>query len=79
MLSPLVPSDESHGDAGLGVFRRSMVGRMWWTHSGYWGSVVLHDPTADLTLTAFRNQSDVRTAALEPTYTAILDAVRSRM
>ena len=79
MLSPLVPSDESHGNAGLGVFRRSMAGRMWWTHSGYWGSIVLHDPTTDLTLTAFRNQSDVRTAALEPTYTAILDAVRSRM
>jgi D-alanyl-D-alanine carboxypeptidase len=76
MLSPLAASDESHGDAGLGVFRRSMAGRMWWTHSGYWGSIVLHDPTADLTLTGFRNQSDVRTAALEPTFTAILDAVR---
>jgi hypothetical protein len=49
---------------------------MWWTHSGYWGSIVLHDPTADLTLTGFRNQSHVRTAALEPTFTAILDAVR---
>jgi hypothetical protein len=32
--------------------------------------------TADLTLTGFRKQSHVRTAALEPTFTAILDAVR---
>jgi hypothetical protein len=36
---------------------------------------VLHDQTAELTLTAFRDQSEVRTAALEPTYTAIVDAL----
>jgi D-alanyl-D-alanine carboxypeptidase len=75
MQSPLAPSNESHGDAGLGMFRRQLAGRSWWTHSGYWGSIVLHDPDADLTLTAFRNQSTIRTASLEPTYTAILDAV----
>lgn len=74
MLSPLAPSDENHGDAGLGLFHRSVAGRRWWTHSGYWGSIVLHDPTQDLTLTAFRNQSNVRTAALEPTYETILVA-----
>jgi D-alanyl-D-alanine carboxypeptidase len=72
MLSPLAPSEESHGDAGLGVFSRSVAGTRWWTHSGYWGSIVLHDPTENLTVTAFRNQSEVRTAALEPTYEAIL-------
>jgi D-alanyl-D-alanine carboxypeptidase len=75
MLSPLAPSDESHGDAGLGLFRRRLAGRTWWTHSGYWGSIVLHDPEANLTLTAFRNQSEVRTPALESTYAAILNAV----
>ena len=75
MLSPLAPSDETHGDAGLGLFSRSVAGRTWWTHSGYWGSIVLHDPTADLTITAFRNQSELRTSALEPTYEAILAAV----
>ena len=74
MLSPLAPSTESHGNAGLGLFRRELAGHTWWTHSGYWGSIVLHDPDSDLTLTAFRNQSEVRTAALEPTYAAILDA-----
>jgi D-alanyl-D-alanine carboxypeptidase len=74
MLSPLAPSDESHGDAGLGLFRRSVARRKWWTHSGYWGSIVLHDPAEDLTLTAFRNQSEVRTTDLEPTYEAIITA-----
>jgi D-alanyl-D-alanine carboxypeptidase len=74
MLSPLAPSDESHGDAGIGLFSRSVARRRWWTHSGYWGSIVLHDPNEDLTITAFRNQSNVRTAALEPTYAAILAA-----
>jgi D-alanyl-D-alanine carboxypeptidase len=77
MLSPLAASNESHGNAALGLFRRSVAERMWWTHSGYWGSIVLHDLTADLTLTAFRNQSEVRTAALEPTYAAIVNAVLS--
>jgi D-alanyl-D-alanine carboxypeptidase len=74
MLSPLAPSAESHGDAGLGLFRRSVAGRSWWTHSGYWGSIVLHDPVDKLTLTAFRNQSEVRTSALEPTYETIIAA-----
>ncbi len=75
MQSPLAPSEESHGGAGLGMFRRRLAGREWWSHSGYWGSIVLHDPEADLTLTAFRNQSSVTTAALEPTYATILEAV----
>ena len=70
----LAPSSESHGDAGLGLFKRSVAGRTWWTHSGYWGSIVLHGPTEDLTITAFRNQSEVRTTALEPTYEAIVAA-----
>jgi D-alanyl-D-alanine carboxypeptidase len=78
MQSPLAHSEESHGDAGLGMFRRLLAGRRWWTHSGYWGSIVLHDADADLTLSAFRNQSAVRTAALEPTYAAILEAVLPR-
>ena len=73
MLSPLAPSTESHGNAGLGLFRREVAGRTWWTHSGYWGSIVLHDPDSALTLTAFRNQSELRTAALEPLFAAILD------
>ena len=75
MLSPLAPSTESHGDCGLGLFRRNVAGRTWWTHSGYWGSIVLHDPGADLTLTAFRNQSELRTAALEPLLASVLDAM----
>src|SRR5207248_2952129 len=58
-----------------GLFRRTVAGRAWWTHSGYWGSVVLHDPGSDVTLTAFRNQSAVRTAALEPAYAEILHAL----
>jgi len=57
------------------LFRRRAAGRTWWTHSGYWGSIVLHDRETDVTLTAFRNQSQVRTAALEPALTAILTAV----
>ena len=77
MLGPLAPSAASHGNAGLGLFRRELAGRAWWTHSGYWGSVVLHDPDTDLTLTAFRNQSEVRTPALEPVYAAILDSFTS--
>ncbi len=75
MLDPLVPSTESHGDAGLGVFRRSLAGRWWWTHSGYWGSIVLHDPDDDLTVVAFRNQAQVRTAAIEPMFRAAVDAI----
>jgi D-alanyl-D-alanine carboxypeptidase len=75
MLDPLVPSTESHGHAGLGVFRRYLAGRSWWTHSGYWGSIVLHDPEADLTITAFRNQAQVRTASIEPMFRAAVDAV----
>ena len=77
MQSPLERSAESHGDTGLGMFRRRLGGRTWWTHSGYWGSIVVHDPDADLTLVAFRNQAAVRTIALESTYVSILDAVLS--
>jgi D-alanyl-D-alanine carboxypeptidase len=75
MLEPLVPSTESHGDAGLGVFRRYLAGRSWWAHSGYWGSIVLHDPEADLTIVAFRNQAQVRTPSIEPVFRAAVHAV----
>ena len=73
MLAPLAPSPESHGDAGLGLFRRKLAGRWWWTHSGYWGSIVLCDPDTDVILVAFRNQAEVRTVAIEPTLRNILD------
>jgi D-alanyl-D-alanine carboxypeptidase len=74
MLTPLAPSPESHGDAGLGLFRRKLAGRSWWSHSGYWGSIVLYDPDTDLIIVAFRNQAQVRTAAIEPTLRRFLDA-----
>jgi D-alanyl-D-alanine carboxypeptidase len=77
MQSPLARSTASHGDAGLGMFRRSLAGRpWWWTHAGYWGSIVLHDPDDDLTLVAFRNQSNNTTAVLEPLLRAALDVNR---
>jgi D-alanyl-D-alanine carboxypeptidase len=76
MLHPLLASTESHGDAGLGIFRRRLAGRSWWTHSGYWGSVVLHDPEPDLTLVAFRNQAQVRTATIEPILNTAIEATR---
>jgi D-alanyl-D-alanine carboxypeptidase len=75
MLSPLVPSTESHGAAGLGIFWRALAGRSWWTHSGYWGSIVMHDPAADLTIVAFRNQAQVRTTSIEPVFSAAVDAL----
>jgi hypothetical protein len=45
---------------------------VWWTHSGYWGSIVLHDPDHDLTVVWFRNQARLRTAEMQPTLIRVL-------
>jgi hypothetical protein len=39
------------------------------------GSVVLHDPDANLTIVAFRSQAQVRTAAIEPMLKAVIEAL----
>jgi D-alanyl-D-alanine carboxypeptidase len=67
-----VPSDEPMGAAGLGLYRRTLAGRDWWNHSGYWGSTALHAVDDGLTITVFRNQATLRTTDLEPLLTAVL-------
>ena len=36
MIGGLVPTDDDHGLAGLGLFRRQAGGRQWWNHNGFW-------------------------------------------
>jgi D-alanyl-D-alanine carboxypeptidase len=53
------------GEAGLGIFRRRVAGRSWWTHRGLWGSLVLHDADGDCTVTMFDAQAAEPGEALE--------------
>lgn len=65
MVGGLVPSDDDHGEAGLGLFRRVCGGRAWWNHNGFWGSAVVCDPENDLVIAVFRNQVESPFADLD--------------
>ena len=67
----LAPTDDGHGLAGLGLFRRAAGGRDWWNHNGFWGSAVVCDPENDLVIAIFRNQVHSEFADLDPLIAAL--------
>jgi D-alanyl-D-alanine carboxypeptidase len=74
MLDPLAPGSEKLGEAGLGLFRRVLGGALWWGHTGFWGSGILHDPARGISVAVFRNQSLVGAGDVDAMLAPILAA-----
>jgi D-alanyl-D-alanine carboxypeptidase len=45
------------GDVGLGIFTRDLPSGPVWFHTGFWGSIVLHQPSTATTVAAATNQA----------------------
>jgi D-alanyl-D-alanine carboxypeptidase len=52
-----VPGTDMPGDVGLGIFTRELASGPVWFHTGFWGSIVLHQPSTATTVAAATNQA----------------------